>query len=125
VVLVRKVDALAALIEGFLLPQIQSLKPKEVILVLEESEIFREYSLLLKCLNCSLFAAIRFSPKCGEIERELVELETGLLAQSKRDQQQNAKRIEISIEESVRLLLMHNVVFSEQSLNQNSKKSPQ
>lgn len=31
--------------------------------------------------------------------------------------QENAKRVETSIEESIKLLLKHNVVFSEQSLN--------
>lgn len=90
----------------------QKLSAKTVILALEESEAFREHSLLLKCLNNSLFAAIRLSPKSKTILEELVELEAGLLAQSKRDQQENAIRIELSIEESVRLLLKHNVVFS-------------
>lgn len=73
--------------------------------------------MLVKCLNNSLFATIRFSSKSREIYAELLELESALLAQSRRDMQENAKRVETSIEESIKLLLKHNVVFSEQSLN--------
>jgi hypothetical protein len=68
-------------------------------------------------MNNSLFAAIRFNPQNKQIYCELVELECNLLTQSKRDLQENAKRIELSIEESVKILLKYNVVTSEQSLN--------
>lgn len=68
-----------------------------LILALEESEVYREYSMLVKCLNNSLFATIRFSAKSREIYGELVELESALLAQSRRDMQENAKRVETSI----------------------------
>jgi hypothetical protein len=83
----RQVDALTVMIENFLLPQVQRLQPKALILSLEESEIFREHSLLLKCLNSSLFSAIRFSPNYATVVQDLLELESSLLAQSKLDQQ--------------------------------------
>lgn len=71
-IMLKQVDALVAMIESFLLPQVHRLEPKALILALEETEIFREHSLLLKCLNCSLFSAIRFSPNYSLVVQELL-----------------------------------------------------
>ncbi len=38
---IRQFDALVAIIENFLAPQVQRLPPKALILSLEESEVFR------------------------------------------------------------------------------------
>lgn len=69
----RQMESLSFVIDNFLAPQ-RKIEPKIVILCLEESEIFREYSMLSKCLNNSIFAAIRFSSRSKEIYSELVQI---------------------------------------------------
>jgi hypothetical protein len=88
----RQMEGLAHIIDNFLMAQTKNLSAKAFILCLEESEAFREYGLLLKCLNNSIFAAMRFFPQCGGLYYELLRLDGGG-AQVKLDFNEGVKRI--------------------------------
>lgn len=60
--IVKQFTGLIDILKNHLEPKIQILQnPRIVILALEESEIFREYSILVKVMNNSIFSAIRNS----------------------------------------------------------------
>lgn len=71
----------------------------------------------MKCLNNSLFAALRFHPKSNDIYSELLKMESDIMARTRRDSMESSGRVEEILEESVKLLLRDNIVVSEASLN--------
>jgi hypothetical protein len=77
----RQMAGVEAIVRNFLEPQINSLQhPRIFILALEESELFREHSSLVKVMNNSIFAAIR-NCRNKAVFAEICRLENNLLAQ--------------------------------------------
>lgn len=61
-IIVKQFFSLNDILKNHLEPKVQILQhPRVVILALEESEIFREFSILVKVMNNSIFSAIRNS----------------------------------------------------------------
>ena len=71
----------------------------------------------MKCLNNSLFAALRFHPHSNNIYEELVSVENTIMGRGRREMSESAGVVEEIIEESMKVLLRENIIFSEQSLN--------
>jgi hypothetical protein len=111
-------EGLTLIIESFIQPQIKSMSPQVIMLCLEESELFRDLSLLLKAFNNSIFVAIRYFPGSNAIYNELLALEEKyiLRERSKAGLMDYMERVETLIEESFRMLLMNKIISTEHSL---------
>lgn len=90
------------------------------MLCLEESELFRENSLLLKVFNNSLFVSIRYFKKCRGIYDELMAMEESYIINrhSKSNLMEYIEKVELFIEDSFKLLLVHNLISTEHSLEE-------
>lgn len=106
------------------------LKPKLLISSLEETEVFRTYSYLLKILNSSIYEAIRRRGKFKETLKEIKHKEM-LLAQhhvlmyQENSMDREQEMLENSIEDLLKFFLKENIIDIEVSYNSNSTDSKQ
>ena len=70
----RQMEGIVSMIEGHLMVRIKTISPSVIIMALEESELFREHSLILKCYNNSLFVSMRFFGGCKQLYYQLLSL---------------------------------------------------
>ena len=76
--LVRQFMSMEEIVRNFLEPKVKGqLHPRVVILALEESELFREHSVLVKVMNNSVFSAMRYS-KNKQVFEEVCRMESKL-----------------------------------------------
>lgn len=125
--LYRQMSGLRDIIDKYVLPQCNSLSPQMLMLCLEESELFREHSLLLKAFNNSLFVSVRYFRRSRGIFRDLVAMEEEyvLNRHAKSNFLEYIEKVELLIDDGLKLLLTHNLVSMEHSLEelQNTKDS--
>lgn len=75
-----------------LTPHENTLRPKVLISCLEETEVFRKYSDLLRVLNCSIYESIRKRGKFKMTLQEIREKEMELTAMHSKILEQNREK---------------------------------
>lgn len=114
------------MIKNFIEPKIKTvLHPRVVILSLEESQLFRENSILLKVMNNSIFTAIRNSKHKG-VFQQICRMEFNLaqIKVNKNEKDAHAKEMEVCIENLFRYLIKCQIMTVDQSINDQMKIQP-
>jgi hypothetical protein len=121
--LAKQFISLDLILRNYLEPQLMQIPhPRVVILSLEESELFREHSTLVKVMNNSLFSAVR-SCRNKSIFNEITQLEANLtqVRTAKGSIEGQAQEIERSIEELLLVFIKNQIMTVEQSINDQGK----